>query len=777
MSLKAKGAVGGRMPGQIAAVLCLLGSLLAAPWVLAAPATAANPVVGEYTARAAAEARAGELRQQGKRVEVVRVSKAVTVDSLEIGYYRSFAQAEAAEMGLRRKGIHSTGVRRTVNGYAVGLGEFVNHQDMERQLRYMRGLGYRNVQTVGLVEMRDSYQVVELSLPQASGEREQTTTVTTKGGGAAKERVQFEFRSRARAQRKVEQFKKQGVAAAISRRHQTLHLKSLVLRVYQEWSDAKRVADRLQQHGIDARVINDPVERGYDVTAGAFRSEANLRDRYRKIEKMGFKSISVLPVEVSLVTYTVTATVPRAVAGTSTAKTKGEEQASQSGAGPQVLVFGSNPESFAGYGKNLETTGTGEPKFSASLDDVRLEAGGLTQRSRPVNGTDYLHAAASLHWHPDQRWSFRLAGRVDGYYQSGNPHFSQAQADYGDTFVRYRGDNLRVTLGAQTVIWGRVDEIPPTDRLSVQDLRRYALDDLPDRRLAVPALRVEKYHRGYKVDFLWEPDFRPAKLPDINSIWSPVDRVNGRFIGIKSSPLVAPMIQNGSFGEDKHGEGGAGVRISHSGETLDYAVTVQRARRSLPYYRMNEAAREALLSSLNPTTALAASTGDTFVAIHPWSWVFGGDLGFQAHGATWRFEAAYLSDVPVTTTDLRVVKVKGLDWVAGVEFYPGDANTRVNLQLAGHQLFNTPAILDRKHVYLMDGSVEDVFHHSRWRAKLRFSFGLNKRDVYLNPELAYIGWEPNQFYIGAHYFDGAAGTQNGFYKHDSIIVVGWRAHF
>ena len=68
-------------------------------------------------------------------------------------------------------------------------------------------------------------------------------------------------------------------------------------------------------------------------------------------------------------------------------------------------------------------------------------------------------------------------------------------ADYGDTYVRYRNGDTRLTLGAQTIIWGRVDEIPLADRVSRVDLTRFALDDLADRRRAQLATRWEQNFR------------------------------------------------------------------------------------------------------------------------------------------------------------------------------------------------------------------------------------------------------------------------------------------
>ncbi len=246
-----------------------------------------------------------------------------------------------------------------------------------------------------------------------------------------------------------------------------------------------------------------------------------------------------------------------------------------------------------------------------------------------------------------------------------------------------------------------------------------------------------------------------------------------------TNPLLAPLVRRGRIGDDDDGEGGFGARLSHTGQRVDYGVTVQHVRQSAPYFALNPAVRRTLVATGgNVAAALAAGGGaDTFTGMHPRTWVAGGDLGFAAAGATWRFEAAYLSDVPVTRTNLAFDTVEGVEWVAGVEFYPGDGNARVNLQLSGRNLRDTPDILDRDDIYNFNGELENVFANNRWRAKLRFAVGLDEHDVYLNPQIAYVGREPHEFYVGYHHFEGADETLNGFYEDNDLITLGWRASF
>lgn len=393
------------------------------------------------------------------------------------------------------------------------------------------------------------------------------------------------------------------------------------------------------------------------------------------------------------------------------------------------------------------------------LDRVRLEYAPLLERSEHVDAIGLAQAELSLNWSGSGPWEGRIAARADGFAQAGGPEADEVTADYGETYVRYRSEALRVTLGAQQVIWGRIDEIPPTDRLSVQDLTRFILDDLPERRRARPMLRIEGFTDAGKLDLLLLPTFRGAELPDKDSIWYPVDRRRGEILGIAGNPLLREVVRNARIDDDApDSDDGVGLRFSRSRGSIDWAVTAQHGRQSVPYFEY-QAARNVLR------------------ARYPHATTLGADIGIEAGGMLWRAEVAWVSDVPVTRRDYRYDTVEALNWALGMEFYPGDGDARVNLQLAAMQLRNADGVFDRDRIYNLNGSVAVPFAEDRWRASVRFFAGLDRRDVYVNPELAFVGWEPHTLYVEMHWFDGSAGTLGGFHEDHGLIAFGWRARF
>jgi len=398
--------------------------------------------------------------------------------------------------------------------------------------------------------------------------------------------------------------------------------------------------------------------------------------------------------------------------------------------------------------------------FTIGLDEARLEYGHFPDSASASDSAAYGHVAASANWQPEPRWELQLAGRLDGYTEDSTDSFKDVRGDYGDSYVRYRGDTTTLTLGTQTVIWGRIDELPLSDRVSTADLTRLVLDDLEDRRRSNPMLRAETFVAGGKLDLVWLIDFRAAELPERDSVWYPINRRDGRLVGIDPDDVNPALVRNARIIDDEpDGDGGFGARYTRTHSFADIGLTVARTRQSIPYFR-------------------AAGPG-VFEAEYPRSWAVGGDAAINAAGATWRVEMLYSSDNPVTRNDatFSYTTVPALQWGAGVEMHPGDGDTRVNLQVVGMNLIDAPRILDRKQVYSFNGEIEMPFDRERWRAKLDFYAGLDEKDIYLNPEIAFLGWEPHELYLAGHYFDGSDQTLGGFYEDQSMVSVGWRAKF
>ncbi len=400
------------------------------------------------------------------------------------------------------------------------------------------------------------------------------------------------------------------------------------------------------------------------------------------------------------------------------------------------------------------------PVFKWGVDGVLAEFGAFPDAPQ-ADRQAALRATPYLLWQPAREWEFRAGARIDGSDQQGGAApTSRWRAELGDTYARYRSGDTRLTFGAQTIVWGRVDEIPLIDRVSRADISRFALDDLADRRLALPALRWEQSAGDFKLDAVVLPAFRGAVLPDLRSVWSPINRVTGEVLGIAPSPGLAAFVQAAAVRSGNGGDsGGAAARLTFAaGSGLDLGLTLARTRQSLPYYQADPVAM-------------------TLSEMHPYVRFAGVDAELATAAVTWRTELGWSSGVPFTAAGGQLLYRDVLEWVGAMEFFPGGEDTRVNLQLAARRVQGSQPVQELDKYLALNGEVQTRFAQGRWKAGLRFNLGLNVRDTYLAPKLSYLGWEPHEIYLAAHVFDGEQRTIGGFHKRHDMIAVGLKTRF
>ncbi|WP_439135579.1 hypothetical protein [Pseudomaricurvus sp.] len=408
-------------------------------------------------------------------------------------------------------------------------------------------------------------------------------------------------------------------------------------------------------------------------------------------------------------------------------------------------------------------TSTSKRGVNISLDEVWFEYGRYESDS-PAEYQLYGHTKGTINWQND-KWELQASARLDYYEEhpdgsdsssNNKGDWDKTKLDYDETFIRYRGNSGALTIGAQKVIWGRIDEVPPTDRLSTQDLRRGLQDDLEDRRLASAAVRYEYFIGDGKLDFLYIPRFREAELPDSNSVWYPINQREGTILGLDTNPLIESVVRNTPIDDDApNTDGGFGVRFNQLGSGFDYALGVQHGISTLPYFTYN-AGRNVIESRYLRSTTVS------------------GDLGFEALGGTLKLEAAWNSDTPITRTDGRFDTTESLAWGIALEMFPGDSDTRLNVQLTGNYLIDAPDVLDRDDMTSINGTLDMPFADNNWRARMRFNVGLDMSDLYFNPELTYTGFTNQEIYLELHEYNGDTGTIGGFYEDNSLVNLGWR---
>lgn len=397
------------------------------------------------------------------------------------------------------------------------------------------------------------------------------------------------------------------------------------------------------------------------------------------------------------------------------------------------------------------------PVLRTGVDGVLLELGAMPEHPSASDAV-WLRATPYLQWQPSRAWELRASVALDAVRQAGDASYSDAAAELGETWVRWRSGDTKLSAGLQTIQWGRVDGVPLIDRVSRADISRVLLDDLPERRQPQTALRWEQALGDWNLDAVVLPAFQGAELPDRDSIWNPLNRRTGRVLGIAPQPALAALVSNGSVLQEDGGDGGAALRLTRTGDPFDLGVTVGRTRQSLPYFR--------------PDFLLG-----TLTAIHPFSSFAGVDAEWVKGGATWRTELVYSRGLPLTTFQGQATDAQALEWVGAVEFFPGGGDTRVNLQLISRRLRADVSVLELTQYTALNGEIESTFGQGRWKLGLQFASGLSVHDLYLSPRLSYTGFEPHEITLSVHAFRGNERTLGGFFRDNAYVALGVRTKF
>ena len=586
------------------------------------------------------------------------------------------------------------------------------------------------------------------------------------------------FADESSAKKAVTDLKSQGIEAGIEHITPPLLVTKLRLTGYSIQHQAEDVARHLRDKGIDAVVVPAPGGSGYEVAVGTFALAENTESRRNRLTDLGYKNVKVEQTWVNIDKYNVVSYLDakgNPVAGPVAAlKTASPDQA-------DLLVFSAEQGPAAAKIAGSEFKVAGVSNHGLALDDILLEGGWLTDRASEINNANYGRMRAHFFASPNDRWDLYAQARLDWNWQNRDTIYHQVHVEPGEMYVRYRGDNMRLTLGNQLVLWGRLDGDAPTDKLSTLDVTRLFEDNVADRRRPSPAVRLERFEGNYKFDFLWQPIFRGAEMPAEDSIWSPYNKVDGRALFFKPDPLLAQFIRFGRFKDDTSGTGDIGIRMTHTGRSIDYSLTAASFRNSAPTYDLNNTAVAAVQQRLLQTGqldvagALGTLTAPTFIGKHPRSWLVGGDLNYATGSKVWRAEAALMSDVPVFKKGAFVSEtVPGMDWGVGSEFYPGDSNIRVIAQLTGRFLFTNDDIIESKNAVYFNGQIESTFAQDKWRARFTYNVGLDRREFELHPEIAYIGKQNQEWFLSYLYFSGDKNTFGGYYEHNNMALGGWR---
>lgn len=244
---------------------------------------------------------------------------------------------------------------------------------------------------------------------------------------------------------------------------------------------------------------------------------------------------------------------------------------------------------------------------------------------------------------------------------------------------------LDLTAGIGQIVWGRLDEVQPTDVVNPLDVSRYFLDGRAEARRSVGLLRARGYlPGGVTADLVYVPVFRPGTFDLLQPSTSPFSLAPRETCvpGLGCVPVevrdATPSVRWG------HGQGGA--RLSATAGRVDVAVMAWRGFEALPTY-----------AAATPGGASVVLQG-----VHPRTTTVGADVETVRGAWGVRAEAAWHLDDTFQAID-RVAAIGGRSLEAGLGVDRRAGGYRVSLSALLVERRARPAVaaIDSRDVQLV----------------------------------------------------------------------------
>jgi hypothetical protein len=236
---------------------------------------------------------------------------------------------------------------------------------------------------------------------------------------------------------------------------------------------------------------------------------------------------------------------------------------------------------------------------------------------------------------------FVFSGFAEGLAADRRGRVTDAVAEPHELTATVRTKRIDVTAGFGRVVWGRLDELQPTDVVNPIDVSRFFFEGRSEARLAVPLVRATLY-AGEKVSIegVYVPFFRRGRFDRLDESSSPFT-------------LAPPVPFTDRSPARIGGNAQGGARASFTTGRVDWSVSAYRGFRPFGIY---SAAGPFALERIYPRFTMAGADFETVAG----AWVVRGEL------------AAFTSDAFQAPATAALLTGRSFDAGGGVDRKAGD---------------------------------------------------------------------------------------------------------
>jgi hypothetical protein len=182
-----------------------------------------------------------------------------------------------------------------------------------------------------------------------------------------------------------------------------------------------------------------------------------------------------------------------------------------------------------------------------------------------------------------------------------------------DLYAEWSHPRFDVRAGASRVVWGRLDELQPTDVVNPIDLTKFLLEGRNEARLSVAVVRGRVFLPGSStLEAVLVPAFRAARFDQLDEDTSPFNVGAATDVGAGLSPLNITREEPDVAWSNMQG----GVRFTSTASRVDWALSAYRGFRSFPIVAMSATAAGITLTETFPRFTMVG--GDFETVRGPW---------------------------------------------------------------------------------------------------------------------------------------------------------------
>ena len=169
------------------------------------------------------------------------------------------------------------------------------------------------------------------------------------------------------------------------------------------------------------------------------------------------------------------------------------------------------------------------------------------------------------------------SGFVEGLVADrGGSAVRDAVAEAQELTATLRTKPVDVTAGFGRVVWGRLDELQPTDVVNPLDVSRFFFEGRSEARLAVPLVRATFYAGEHaSLEAVYVPIFRRGRFDRLDEPTSPFTLAPGVSFADRSPPRTAANAQGGA-------------RANFTAGRVDWSVSAYRGFRPFGIYAASD---------------------------------------------------------------------------------------------------------------------------------------------------------------------------------------------